>query len=167
MRKVAIFPGSFDPFTNGHLETVRRAAGLFDDLIVAVMTNTNKRALFTPAERVALIEDCLVGLPNVHVQAHAAALTVDLARELGAQYIVRGLRNASDYTFETEIAHANAKMAPEITTILLPARGSEVGISSSVVKEIASFGGDLSDFVPAGVARALEAKFGGAHETSL
>lgn len=162
MAKIAIFPGSFDPFTSGHLETVKRAAGLFDELIIAVMTNTNKKALFTPAQRVALINDCTQDLANVTAQAHAAALTVDLACQLKAQYIVRGLRNASDYTFETEIAYANAKMAPEITTILLPARGSEVGISSSVVKEIASFGGDLSAFVPDVVARALEEKFDGA-----
>lgn len=164
MGKVAIFPGSFDPVTLGHLATIRRASGMFDRLIVTVMTNTNKQALFSPEERVALIEAAISDLPNVVVQAHAAALTIDIARRLNADYIVRGLRNASDYTFESEIAQANAKLAPEITTVLLPARGDELGIASSIVKEIASFGGDVSKFVPADVAKALAARLDASHD---
>ena len=156
----AIFPGSFDPFTNGHLATVQRASKMFDHVIITVMTNTSKQALFTADERADLITEVVAGLDNVSVLAGANELTVDLAKRLGAPFIVRGLRNASDYTFENEIALANAKLQPDIETILLPARANESGISSSIVKEIASFGGDVSQFVPRPVAVALEAKFG-------
>lgn len=163
MAKVAIFPGSFDPFTRGHLATVARSAQLFDHVIVTVMTNTSKRALFTPDERVALITDATADLSNVSVQAHADALTVDIARQLGAQFIVRGLRNASDYTFENEIALANAKLAPDIVTVLLPTRAEQQGIASSIVKEVAAFNGDIDDFVTPNVAAALRQKMEAAH----
>jgi pantetheine-phosphate adenylyltransferase len=164
MAKIAIFPGSFDPFTKGHLATVARSADLFDEVIVTVMTNTSKQALFTPAERVALIADATADLPNVSVQAHAGALTVDIARELHAGFIVRGLRNASDYTFENEIALANAKLAPEIVTVLLPTRAPEQGIASSIVKEVATFGGDVTNFVTPNVAAALRQKMEAAND---
>lgn len=164
MGTIAIFPGSFDPFTRGHLATVTRASGMFDQLIITVMTNTSKSALFTPDERVTLIEAAVSDLPNVTVQAHAAALTVDIAHQLNATYIVRGLRNASDYTFESEIAQANAKLAPEVVTVLLPARGEELGIASSIVKEIAKFGGDVRSFVTDNVADALVAKLEHPHD---
>ncbi|WDF83829.1 pantetheine-phosphate adenylyltransferase [Lacticaseibacillus pabuli] len=159
----AIFPGSFDPFTNGHLATVERASKMFDHVIITVMTNTSKQALFSADERAALITEVVAGLDNVSVLAGASELTVELAQRLGASFIVRGLRNASDYTFENEIALANAKLRPNIQTVLLPARATESGISSSIVKEIASFGGDVSQFVPRPVAQALEAKFGDAY----
>lgn len=166
MPKIAIFPGSFDPFTKGHLATVARSADLFDEVIVTVMTNTSKKALFTPEERVALIAEATADLANVSVQAHAGALTVDIAHELNAQYIVRGLRNASDYTFENEIALANAKLAPDIVTVLLPTRAEQQGIASSIVKEVATFGGDVTAFVTPNVAAALRKKMGAAHENT-
>jgi pantetheine-phosphate adenylyltransferase len=164
MAKIAIFPGSFDPFTKGHLATVARSAELFDQLIVTVMTNTSKQALFTPSERVALIQDATAEWGNVSVQAHAGALTVDIAHELHAQYIVRGLRNAADYTFENEIALANAKLAPDIVTVLLPTRAEQQGIASSIVKEVATFGGDVTQFVTPNVALALRKKMGAAND---
>jgi pantetheine-phosphate adenylyltransferase len=164
MKRVGIFPGSFDPFTLGHLATVRQGLRLVDELVVAVMTNTGKHPLFTADERVAQIRVATAGLPGVRVVAAPHLLTVDFAEQLGASVIIRGLRDASDYTFENSIAVANAKLAPDITTVLLPADTQNVGTSSSIVKEIASFGGDVTPFVPVNVAAALHAKFGDAHD---
>ncbi|KRM88007.1 pantetheine-phosphate adenylyltransferase [Lacticaseibacillus thailandensis] len=159
--RIAIFPGSFDPFTNGHLDTVRRASAIFDRVVVAVMTNTSKQPLFSASEKTALIAGALVGLPNVSVVAQSAALTVDFARHLHAQFIVRGLRNVQDFSYENDIAAVNARLAPDIQTVLLPAKPEYAAISSSIIKEVAAFGGDVSTMVPANVARALQQKLGG------
>ncbi|KRM55948.1 pantetheine-phosphate adenylyltransferase [Lacticaseibacillus sharpeae] len=160
MKRIGIFPGSFDPFTLGHLATVRQGLRLVDELVIAVMTNTEKKALFTATERVAQIEQATAGMPGVRVVAAPRSLTIDFARSMGANVIIRGLRDTSDYTFESAIAVANAKMAPEITTVLLPAEPNNVGTSSSIVKEIAAFGGDLTPFVPQNIVLALQAKLG-------
>ncbi len=162
MTKTAIFPGSFDPFTLGHLATVRQGLRLVDDLIVAVMTNTGKTPLFTAEERVAQIQLATAGMTGVRVVAAPHLLTVDFAKSVHADVIIRGLRDAGDYTFENAIAVANAKLAPEITTVLLPAEPDNVGTSSSIVKEIASFGGDVTHFVPDNIATDLKQKFGDA-----
>lgn len=108
MAKIALFPGSFDPMTNGHLDTVQRASQLFDKVIVAVMTNTAKKPLFSSNERVALIEAATADLPNVSVVAQAGKLTVDFAHEMDAKFIIRGLRNANDLAYEADIARVNA-----------------------------------------------------------
>ncbi|WP_127849635.1 pantetheine-phosphate adenylyltransferase [Lacticaseibacillus hulanensis] len=160
MTRIGIFPGSFDPFTLGHLATVRQGLRLVDELVVAVMTNTGKTSLFTAEERVAQIKVATADLTGVRVVAAPQMLTVAFAKQVGAQVIIRGLRDAADYTFENSIAVANAKMAPDITTVLLPADANNVGTSSSIVKEIAAFGGDLTPFVPANVSAALRQKFG-------
>jgi pantetheine-phosphate adenylyltransferase len=159
--KVAIFPGSFDPFTNGHLDTVRRASTMFDRVVVAVMTNTSKRPLFSADEKTALIQTAVAQLANVSVVAQPAALTVDFACQLHAQFIVRGLRNVQDFSYENDIAAVNARLAPDIQTVLLPAKADYAAISSSIIKEVASFGGDVSTMVPANVAAALRDKLGG------
>ncbi|WP_125703194.1 pantetheine-phosphate adenylyltransferase [Lacticaseibacillus daqingensis] len=161
MAKIALFPGSFDPFTNGHLDTVTRASRLFDEVVIAAMTNTSKQSLFNAAEKQALIEAAVAPLPNVRVVAQPAMLTVDYARQIGATALIRGVRNTADYNYESGIADMNANLAPAIETVLLFGDKRYRFISSSLIKEVASFGGDVSALVPANVAEALAAKFAG------
>lgn len=152
---VAIFPGSFDPVTNGHLEVITKAAKLFDQLYVVVMTNTAKKYLFTGAERAMFIQKEIEGMENVAVITRPASLTVDVAKTLGAAAIVRGTRNTQDYVFEQQIAQLNEQLVPEIATVLLPTSPKNSAIASSMIKEIAKFGGDVSDLVPQLVAQNL------------
>lgn len=161
MAKIAVYPGSFDPFTNGHLDIVQRASALFDEVVVAALTNTSKSPLFTSAEKLALIQQAVAALPNVRVVALPHALTVDFAQQLGAQYMVRGLRSSADFTYEADIATLNAQLAPAVQTVFLLASPAYRSLSSSMVKEVASFQADVSALVPAGIAAALKAKFAG------
>jgi len=163
MAKIALFPGSFDPFTNGHLDTVVRASQLFDEVVIAVMTNTAKKALFTPDEKVALIEAATAKLTNVRVVAQANGLTIALAHQLGANFIVRGLRNANDLAYESDIARVNQSLDDTIETVFLLASSQYLAVSSSMIKEVAQFGGDVSSLVPANVASALANKFAQVH----
>jgi pantetheine-phosphate adenylyltransferase len=159
--RVAIFPGSFDPMTNAHLDVARRAAILFDRLIVGVLHNPRKAPLFSIDERVALIRESVAEL-GAHVSvASFDGLTVEFARAQRARFIVRGLRATSDFEAELQMAHTNRKLAPEVDTTFLMTALEFGYLSSTLTKEIAGFGGELDEMVPPPVARALRAKLQG------
>jgi len=154
-----VYPGSFDPFTNGHLDVVERALGIFDHLIVAVAANPDKRQpLFTIDERVRLIKEALKGHDRVEVASYTG-LTVEYARSRGATTLVKGLRAYSDFDAELQQALMNRKLAPDIHTVFLMSSFAHIYVSSSILKDIASYGGNVSDLVPAAVAKALKEKF--------
>lgn len=156
---LAIYPGSFDPPTNGHLDVVRRAADLFPRVIVAVGIHPSRRPLFTLDERLELMHQVCDGIPNITIESFEGLLA-DYARKMRARVIVRGLRVGADFEYELQIAHANADLAEEVDTVFLPTRTRYGFISASLVREIASHGGDVSRYTPAPVCAALERKFG-------
>ena len=141
--KTFIFPGSFDPFSLGHIDIARRASKLCDKLVVAIMINRAKNSLFTAEERVEMAKICLSDLPNVEVISRETLL-VDLYRELGASAVVRGLRSESDFRYEAEMNAANTLMFPDYQVIFLPCRADLAFTSSSIIKEVAYYGGDIS-----------------------
>jgi pantetheine-phosphate adenylyltransferase len=155
--RTAIYPGSFDPLTNGHLDVLQRATKLFHRVIVAVAKNESKSPLFTSAERVALIKEGVTNFPNVEVDAFDGLL-VDYARKQKAQAIVRGLRAVSDFEFEFQMALMNRKLDENIETIFMMPKETYTFISSRIVKEIGRLGGDISSFVPSHVEMALKKK---------
>lgn len=157
--KTAIYPGSFDPITLGHLNIIKRAASCFDRLIVCVMVNSEKadKGLFTPDERVELIRRTVEKLPNVEVDS-SSALVAEYAREKKACTLVKGLRAVSDYEYELQMALINRKLNPRLETVFIPSSAKYTYISSSVVKEMASYGADLSDFVPREIIGDVEEK---------
>ena len=148
--KTAIFPGSFDPFTLGHMDILRSALKLFDKVIVAVGYNSAKSGFFPPAMRVQIIQDAVAGLENVEVCAYRG-LTVDFCREKGAGWIIRGLRTTTDFDMESVISQANRKMAPEILSIFIPAGHEYSFISSTVVRDVLNNGGNARCFLPKNV----------------
>jgi len=152
----AVYPGSFDPITNGHLDVIERASHIFEEVIVAVAHNDRKLPLFTAAERIALIEGVTRHNPRIRVTSFDGLL-VDFATQVSAVALVRGLRAVSDFEFEFQMALMNRKLQPRIETIFLTPREEFSYISSRVVKEIARLGGDVSGFVPENVALALAA----------
>ena len=153
--RIAVFPGSFDPVTRGHLDVIARAAALFDRLVVAVLVNPDKRPLLPEDERVALIAKETAALGNVEVRAFRG-LVVHLAEEVGAGWIVRGIRSAADAAFELPMALSNRLCGRrEVETVFIPTRAEHEFISSRLVREIAKGGGDLRPFVTPAVARAL------------
>lgn len=154
----AIYAGSFDPLTFGHLDVVERAAQLFQKLVVAVGRHPTKNPLFSVDERIALMESVCRSWPNVEV-ASFDGLLVDYARKIGARVIVRGLRVGADFEHELQMAHANADLAGELDTVFLPTRTRYGFISASMVREISSHGGDVSRYAPPEVCAALVAKF--------
>jgi pantetheine-phosphate adenylyltransferase len=157
--KSAVYPGSFDPFTNGHLDVVDRALGIFDKLIVAVAANPDKRKpLFTVEERMQLIRAAVKGRDRVEVTSFKG-LTVEFARSRGATSLVKGLRAYSDFDAELQQALMNRKLAPDIHTVFLMSGFAHIFVSSSILKDIASYGGNVSDLVPPGVAKALKEKY--------
>jgi pantetheine-phosphate adenylyltransferase len=156
--KQAIYPGSFDPFTNGHLDVLDRAVHLFDRIIVAVLRNPAKQALFSVDERVEMIREVVRGRESVEVDSFEG-LTVDYARARGAEALLRGLRAYSDFDAELQLALMNRKLAPEVNTIFLMSSFAHIYVASSTIKEIASYGRDVSDFVPPPVAQRLKEKF--------
>ena len=145
---VAVYPGSFDPVTLGHLNIIRRSASVFDELIVCVMVNSEKNPLFTPAERVELIKRTTTKLSNVKVDM-SDALLVDFMKNKGARVIIKGMRAVSDYEREFQIALVNRKLDPRVETMLMLSSEKYTYLSSSVVKEMARYGADLRAFVPA------------------
>ena len=154
---IAIYPGSFDPITNGHLEIATRAAKLFDKLIIGVYDMPDKRLLFTAAERMEMTRQAVSGLPNVEVESFAG-LTVDFAKKVKAQVIVRGLRMSADFEREFEMAMMNKKLFPELELICLMSSLEYQFLSSSLLKEAASLGGNIDELVPKHVAIALKNK---------
>ena len=155
---VAIYPGSFDPPTNGHLDLIARAANLVNHLIVAVLQNTQKNALFTTAERAEMLKEITAHLPNVEIDSFDGLL-VDYAARRNANAILRGIRNVSDYEIETQMAVLNRRMRAQTETLFLPASAEHSFLSSRMVKEIITLGGDASGFDPEPVMRRLQAKF--------
>ncbi len=145
--KIAIYPGSFDPVTSGHLNIIRRAASIFDKLIVCVMVNAGKNPMFTLQERVELISRVTADLPNVEVDA-SDALLADYARRKGSCVIVKGLRAGSDFENEFQMALINHKINPSLDTMFLTAEHQYMYLSSSTVKELGTYNVDLSDFLP-------------------
>jgi pantetheine-phosphate adenylyltransferase len=157
MNVTAIYPGSFDPFTNGHADLVRRAAQLFGRVVVAVAASPHKKPLFTLDERVALARTVLADVPGTGVLGFDSLL-VDFVREQKARVVLRGLRAVSDFEYEFQLAGMNRRLAAEIETVFLTPAEQEMFISASLVKEVALLGGDVSAFVHPAVRAALRAK---------
>ncbi len=154
----AIYPGTFDPVHNGHIDIATRAARLFDHLTMAVYDRPMKNLLFTTAERKAMIERALAHVPNISVKTYNQ-LTVDFARQVGARVIVRGLRVISDFELEFQMALTNKQLAPEIEVVCLMTDQDYAFLSASTVKEVAMLGGEVRGMVPDHVATAMQAKF--------
>ena len=154
----AVCPGSFDPVTNGHIDIFRRAARLFDEVVVATGTNISKSRLFGPEERMAMLREATADLPNVRVEGFSG-LIVDFCRQIDAVAIVKGIRGSTDYDYELPMAQMNVHLTG-IETVFLPGATGNVFVSSSLIKEVASFGGDVAAFVPPYVLTALTEKLG-------
>lgn len=154
----ALYPGSFDPLTLGHLDLIERSAALFEGLVVAVLQNPSKTPTFSLEQRLQQIRTATAHLPAIEVRSFDG-LTVDVARECGAGVILRGLRAMSDFEFELQLAHTNKSLAPHLETLFLATAVHHSFLSSSVVKEVARFGGDVSHMVPQGVAKDLVTLF--------
>ncbi|OPZ31049.1 MAG: Phosphopantetheine adenylyltransferase [Lentisphaerae bacterium ADurb.BinA184] len=152
--RIALFPGSFDPVTNGHLDVIQRAVRLFDEVIVGVGHNQTKAPIFTVEERLAQLREACARLPSVRVAAFSGLLT-EAVRGFGAVAVVRGLRAVSDFEYEFQMALMNRELEPQCETIFLMPRAEYSFLSSTMIREIARLGGDISPFVPEAVARAL------------
>ena len=161
----AVYPATFDPIHYGHLDIIRRATAIFDEVIVGVYDRPLKNLLFNVSERLALVSEAVADIPRARVTSYSG-LTVDFAREVGAQVIVRGLRVVSDFELEWRMALTNKQLAPELEVICLMTSREYAFLSSSVVREVALLGGDVSGMVPTHIARALSGKAGGGHQTS-
>ncbi len=157
----ALYPGTFDPPTNGHVDLIQRGAKIFDSLIVAILVNPVKNPLFTVEERVEMLEEVASPLGNVSV-ATFNGLMVDFARQQGATAVLRGIRAISDYEHEFQMALMNRRLAPEIETVFLQPAGRYSFVSSRMVKEVFSFGGDVTGLVPPNVLKRLRARINGA-----
>ena len=155
--KILLFPGSFDPFTRGHRDIARRASKVCDKLVVAVMENSAKNALFTVKEREELVRLSLANYDNIEVIS-SSGLLVDLYKKLGCCAVVRGIRSESDFRYEAELALANRLLYPEYDCLLLPCRDDMSLISSSIVKEVGHYGGDISKMVPAEIVDIVQDK---------
>ena len=156
--RVAVYPGSFDPITYGHIDIIKRALKIFDKVIVAVATNYQKRPLFSPEERVAMIKEALRGHPNVMVESFQGLL-IEYMRGIGAKIVLRGLRATSDFEYEYHMASMNKSLNEEIDTLFMVTGKDYFFISSRTVKEIASLGGSVEGLVPPNVAEKLREKF--------
>lgn len=154
----AIYPGSFDPVTYGHLDIIKRSSRMFDQVIIGVLINKSKKPLFSAEERVNMIAEVTKDLENVSVVAFDGLL-VEFARQMNANIVVRGLRAISDFEYELQIAQTNHALEPEVDTVFLTTNVQYSYVSSTTVREIGSFGGDISDFVPAYVKNKVEEKF--------
>lgn len=157
-KRICMFPGSFDPVTNGHMDIIRRAAGLFDEVIVAVMYNPEKKGCFSWEKRVEMLEKACKEIRNVQV-ASSTGLTAVFAKKMGACVLIRGVRNQLDLESENDMAHINRMLAEGLETIYLPASLEKSNISSTYVRQLASFGADISPFVPEEVREEIIAAF--------
>ena len=155
--KIAVYPGSFDPVTSGHLNIIRRAANIFDKLIVCVMVNAGKNPMFTLEERVELIRRVTADIPNVEVDS-SSELLAEYAKRRGSCVIIKGLRAATDFENEFQMALINRKINPELDTMFLPAESQYLYLSSSIVKELGRYGVDLSDFLPEAIIPDFQAR---------
>lgn len=147
MKRIAIFPGSFDPFTKGHYDVVQRGTELFDELIIAIGNNSSKSRYFPVADMVAIVEQLFKDNSRVKVRSFKG-LTADFAKEVGAQFLLRGLRNTTDFEYENTIAQANRQVNANLETVFLITSPSLAFISSSIIREIHKFGGDVQNFIP-------------------
>jgi len=150
MTRIAVFPGSFDPFTVGHESIVLRAIDLFDKIIIGIGTNTSKPTFFSAQQRVDMLHELFADNPKVEALSYND-LTVDFCRRVNAKYMLRGLRTSSDFEYEKSIAQVNQAMLPEVETIFMLTLPEHTAINSTVVREILRFGGDVSKFVPKGI----------------
>jgi len=157
---LAIYPGSFDPPTNGHVDVIERGHRVFERLLVAVVVNPKKQALFTPEERVEMLREIVRPFPGVQVE-HFSGLLVDYVRARGARVILRGLRALSDFEYEFQMANMNRKLAPGIETCFMMTGEGNFYVSSQLIKEVARLGGSVQGLVPKNVERALLDRFGG------
>jgi pantetheine-phosphate adenylyltransferase len=157
---IAIYPGSFNPITNGHLDIAIRAAKIFDKLVIGVYETPDKPILFTTQERVEFVRQAIAGLPNVEVESFSG-LTVDFAKKKNARAMVRGLRMSADFETEFDMAMMNKRLYPELETVCFMAKVEYQFLSSSLLKEVASLGGNIDELVPTPVASALRRKFQG------
>ena len=158
--KIAIVPGSFDPVTNGHLDIIRRTAALFDKVYVSILSNSSKSPLFSVEERIELIRRVTGDLSNVKVDAFTGLL-VDYARSKNAKFIVKGLRAVSDFEYEFQMSLTNKNLAPEIETFFITTNSNYAYLSSSIVKEVARYGGDFTEMVPLEIIEDIKNKMGG------
>jgi pantetheine-phosphate adenylyltransferase len=159
-RRVAVYPASFDPITNGHLDIIDRAARLFDELIVAVGINVEKTGTFSHEERLEILREVLADRPNVRIESFSGLL-VDFLRQQHSTIVIRGLRALADFEYEFEMALMNAHLFPEIETVFLMTSERWFYVSSSRLRELLRFGTDISEFVPAAVHKRMRARFGG------
>jgi pantetheine-phosphate adenylyltransferase len=147
MKRIAIFPGSFDPFTNGHYDIVKRSIGLFDEIIIAIGNNSNKKRYLPVEQMLEIIEDLFKGEKAVSAKSYKG-LTAEFARTVGAQFLLRGLRNTTDFEYENTIAQANRHLNKDLETVFLITSPHLAAISSSIIREIHSYGGNVDDFIP-------------------
>ncbi|MDO4207850.1 MAG: pantetheine-phosphate adenylyltransferase [Lachnospiraceae bacterium] len=157
MKKRAVYPGTFDPITLGHIDIIKRASKLVDELIVGILNNNSKTPLFTPEERVEMIRESVADMPNVKVMAFDGLL-VDFAKQQKALFVVRGLRAVTDFEYEFQMAQANRIIDRDVDTVFLTTSNAYSYISSSTVRELASFGGDISKFVTKSVEKKVKEK---------
>lgn len=156
---IALFPGSFDPVTYGHLDTAVRAARLFDVVVMAAFDRPNKKLLFSIEERLEMLREATATMPRIRVEAYNV-LTVHFAHQLGAQVIIRGIRSATDFEHEFQMAQINRTIAHDIDVVVLMASHKYTFLSSTMVREVAALGGDVSELVPPHIVQALDRKFG-------
>ena len=159
-KQIAVYPGTFDPITNGHLDILERALRLFDHVIVVIAINVRKQPLFTPEERIGFIRDALPAQGDRIEFAQESGLLVEFCQRSGASVIVRGLRALADFEYEFQLAHMNRRLAPQVDTVFFMTDERNHYVSSSLVKEVAALGGDVTGLVPPAVVAALAAKRG-------
>ncbi len=155
----ALYPGSFDPVTFGHIDIIKRAADIFDELTVAVLNNKSKKPLFSVDERVSMLKEVCKDIPNVHVTSYSGLLA-EYAEESGTDVIIRGLRAITDFEYELQMAQTNHKLSPSVDTVFLTTSLEYAYLSSSTVREVAAYGGDIHHFVPEAVAKKVYEKAG-------
>ncbi|UBH09439.1 pantetheine-phosphate adenylyltransferase [Macrococcus armenti] len=164
MKNIAVVPGSFDPITLGHLDIIKRSAGLFDVVHVSVLNNASKQGFFSIEERIEMIQEAVKDIPNVEV-AYFQGLLVDYCRKVGAKQIVRGLRAVSDFEYEMQLTSMNKKLDDDLETLYMMTNNQYSFISSSMTKDVAKYGGDVSSIVPQNVERALKEKYAQMHQS--